>query len=112
MKLPLLALVCLLITSSCKKEIDYHQEWDLSTMSAKVDGALLQCTLATAQVYDVDEQISVQISGKKGTTTGFSLMISDFKGVAPIIYRIITRRLTFWIYPDYKIPILAIHKEQ
>ena len=81
MKLPLLALVCLLITSSCKKEIDYHQEWDLSTMSAKVDGALLQCTLATAQVYDVDEQISVQISGKKGTTTGFSLMISDFKGV-------------------------------
>ena len=81
MKLTLLVLVCLLITSSCKKEIDYHQEWDLSTMSAKVDGTLLQCTLATAQVYDVDGQISVQISGNKGINTGFRLMISDFKGV-------------------------------
>nr|WP_315420595.1 DUF6252 family protein [uncultured Pedobacter sp.] len=81
MKLPLLALVCLLITSSCKKEIDYHQEWDLSTMSAKVDGTLVQCTLATAQVDDVDGQISVQISGNKGINTGFRLMISDFKGV-------------------------------
>jgi hypothetical protein len=80
-KLSLLALVCLLITSSCKKEIDYHQEWDLSTMSAKVDGVLLQCTLATAQVYDVGGKISVQISGNKGINTGFSLLISDFKGV-------------------------------
>nr|WP_227256266.1 DUF6252 family protein [Pedobacter sp. MR2016-19] len=50
-------------------------------MSAKVDGTLVQCTLATAQVYDVDGQISVQISGNKGINTGFSLMISDFKGV-------------------------------
>jgi hypothetical protein len=80
-KLLLLALVCLLITSSCKKEIDYHQEWDLSTMSAKVDGALVQCTLATAQIYDVGGEISVQISGNKGINTGFSLLISDFKGV-------------------------------
>jgi len=79
-KLSLLAVVCLLITSSCKKEIDYHQEWDLSTMSAKVDGVLLQCTLATAQVYDVGGKISAQISGFKGTTA-FTLVISDFKGV-------------------------------
>jgi len=49
-------------------------------MSAKVDGTLLQCTLATAQVYDVGGKISVQISGNKGTN-GFSLMLSDFKGV-------------------------------
>lgn len=81
LKLSLLALVCLLITSSCKKEIDYHQEWALSTMSAKVDGALVQCTLATAQVYDVGGEISVRISGNKGINTGFSLMISNFKGV-------------------------------
>jgi hypothetical protein len=79
-KLSLLALVCLLIISSCKKEIDYHQEWDLSTMSAKVDGVLLQCTLTTAQVYDVGGKISAQVSGFKGTTA-FTLMISDFKGV-------------------------------
>ncbi|MBB6239378.1 hypothetical protein HDC90_004031 [Pedobacter sp. AK013] len=79
-KLSLLALVCLLITSSCKKEIDYHQEWDLSTMSAKVDGALLQCTLTTAQVYEVGGKISAQISGFKGTTA-FTLVMSDFKGV-------------------------------
>lgn len=79
-KLSLLALICLLITSSCKKEIDYHQEWDLSTMSAKVDGALVQCTLATAQVYDLGGKISAQISGFKGTTA-FTLVISDFKGV-------------------------------
>lgn len=80
-KLSLLALICLLITSSCKKEIDYHQEWALSTMSAKVDGALVQCTLATAQLYDVGGEISVQISGNKGINTGFSLLISNFKGV-------------------------------
>ena len=79
-KLSLLALVCLLITSSCKKEIDYHQDWVLSTMSAKVDGTLTQCTLATAQVYDVGGKISAQISGFKGSTA-FTLMISDFKGV-------------------------------
>ncbi|RLJ79955.1 DUF6252 family protein [Pedobacter alluvionis] len=80
MKLPLLALLCLLITSSCKKEIDYHQKWELSTMSAKVDGVLVQCTLATAQVNDEDGQISVRISGKKEINTVFSLIISDFKG--------------------------------
>ncbi|WP_316844368.1 DUF6252 family protein [Pedobacter psychrodurus] len=79
-KLSLLALVCLFITSSCKKEIDYHQEWAVSTMSAKVDGDLLQCTLATAQIYDVGGKISAQISGFKGTTA-FTLVISDFKGI-------------------------------
>ena len=79
-KLSLLALVCLFITSSCKKEVDYHQEWDLSTMSGKVDGILLQCTLATAQVYDVGGKISAQISGFKGTSA-FTLVISDFKGL-------------------------------
>jgi hypothetical protein len=79
-KLSLLAFVCLLMISSCKKEVDYHQEWDLSTMSGKVDGILLQCTLTTAQVYDVGGKISAQISGFKGTTA-FTLVMSDFKGV-------------------------------
>ncbi|WP_235526202.1 DUF6252 family protein [Pedobacter sp. Leaf216] len=79
-KLSLLAFVCLLITSSCKKEIDYHQDWVTSTMSAKVDGTLLQCTITTAQVYDAGGKISAQISGFKGSTA-FTLIISDFKGV-------------------------------
>ncbi|WP_316827613.1 DUF6252 family protein [Pedobacter miscanthi] len=79
-KFSLLALVCLLITSSCRKEIDYHPEWDSSSMSGKVDGVLLQCTIATAQTYAIGGKTIVQISGNKGIT-GFSLMINDFKGV-------------------------------
>ncbi|MGN7986968.1 DUF6252 family protein [Pedobacter sp. 22226] len=79
-KLSFLALICLLITSSCKKEIDYHPEWDSSSMSGKVDGVLVQCTIANAQVYNVGGNISAQISGYKGTTA-FTLIISNFKGV-------------------------------
>lgn len=79
-KFSLFALVCLLITSSCRKEIDYHPEWDSSSMSGKVDGVLLQCTIATAQTYAIGGKTIVQISGNKGIT-GFSLMINDFKGV-------------------------------
>ncbi|MBB4108045.1 MULTISPECIES: DUF6252 family protein [Pedobacter] len=79
-KLSLLALICLLITSSCKKEIDYHPDWDSSSMSGKVDGVLLKCTLATAQTYVIDGKTTVQLLGNKATS-GFSLLISDFKGV-------------------------------
>lgn len=79
-KLSIFALVCLLITSSCKKEIDYHPEWDSSSMSGKVDGILLQCTIATAQTYVIGGKTTVQILGNK-LTSGFSLVISDFKGV-------------------------------
>jgi len=78
-KLSLLALVCLLITSSCKKEIDYHPEWDTSSMSGKVDGVLLQCTFTTAQTYVIGDKTTLQISGNK-VTSGFSLVIIDFKG--------------------------------
>jgi len=79
-KLCLLALTCLIFTSSCKKEINYHPEWNTSSMSAKIDGILLECTLATAQFYNVGAQTTAQISGLKGTS-GFTLMINDFKGV-------------------------------
>jgi len=80
-KLSLLALFCLIITSACRKEVDYHQDWDTSTMSAKVDGVLLQCTFVTAQTYQANGQTTMQLSGNKGITSGFSLLISDFKGV-------------------------------
>jgi Family of unknown function (DUF6252) len=80
-KLSIFALLCLLITSSCKKEIDYRPDWDSSSMSGKVDGVLLQCTMATAQIYVIGGEITVQLTGNKGINTGFSLMINDFKGV-------------------------------
>jgi hypothetical protein len=76
----LLALTCFIFTTSCKKEIDYHPEWNLSSMSGKIDGVLLECTLATAQTYVVGGKTTIQISGNKGLN-GFSLMIDDFKGV-------------------------------
>ncbi|MBO9673785.1 MAG: hypothetical protein J7577_10110 [Sphingobacteriaceae bacterium] len=79
-KLPLLALICLLVTASCKKEIDYRPDWDASSMSGKVDGVLLKCTIATAQTYVIDGKTTLQLLGNK-VTTGFSLVISDFKGV-------------------------------
>ncbi|MFC3559636.1 DUF6252 family protein [Pedobacter jamesrossensis] len=79
-KLFALALICLFFTQSCKKVIDYHPEWNTSSMSAKIDGILLECTLATAQFYNIGTQTSVQISGIK-EVSGFSLMINDFKGV-------------------------------
>lgn len=49
-------------------------------MSGKIDGVLLECTYATAQTYVTGTKTSIQIIGNKGTT-GFSLMIDDFKGV-------------------------------
>ncbi|TCD11116.1 hypothetical protein EZ449_06375 [Pedobacter frigidisoli] len=78
-RLILLASLCLIFTSSCKKEIDYHPEWDKSAMSGKIDGVLLECTLATAQFYVVGTKTTLQILGNKGTS-GFSLMINDFMG--------------------------------
>ncbi|WP_316832193.1 DUF6252 family protein [Pedobacter aquatilis] len=76
----LLAVFCLVIYSSCKKEIDYHPEWNISSMSAKVDGILLECPIASAQTYPNGTKTTIQISGNKGQT-GFSLIIDDFKGV-------------------------------
>lgn len=73
-------MLCLIITSSCKKEIDYHPEWDVSSMSGKIDGVLLQCTFATAQTYVIGGKTTLQILGNK-VTSGFSLVINDFKGV-------------------------------
>lgn len=66
--------------SSCKKEINYHPEWDVSSMSGKIDGVLLKCTLASAQTYTVGTETIIQISGSKGNV-GFTLMINNFKGV-------------------------------
>lgn len=79
-KFALLAVLCLFVTSSCKKEIDYHPEWDSSTMSGKIDGNLLQCTLASAQFYTLDKKTTIQIVGNKGLK-GFGLTIDDFKGI-------------------------------
>ncbi|KIA93305.1 hypothetical protein OC25_12745 [Pedobacter kyungheensis] len=79
-KFALLAVFCLFITSSCKKEIDYHPEWSLSTMSGKIDGNLLECTLASTQFYTLDNKTTVQIIGNKGVK-GFGLTIDNFKGV-------------------------------
>ena len=78
-KLFFLAFICLIITSSCKKEIDYHPEWDVSSMSGKVDGVLLQCSFTTAQTYTVNGKTSLQILGNK-ENDGFSFLIDDFKG--------------------------------
>jgi len=79
LKLFLPALICLLIISSCKKEIDYHPEWDVATMSGKVDGTLLTCTVASAQFFTSNGKTTLQIIGNKGEA-GFSLMVDDFKG--------------------------------
>ncbi|MCZ4223635.1 DUF6252 family protein [Pedobacter rhodius] len=66
--------------SSCKKEINYHPEWEVSTMSGKIDGVLLKCTLASAQTYTIGSTTMIQISGSKGNI-GFTLMINNFKGI-------------------------------
>ncbi|MCX2575506.1 DUF6252 family protein [Pedobacter sandarakinus] len=78
-KLFLSAIICLTIISSCKKEIDYHPEWDLATMSAKTDGTLVTCSMATAQFFPVNGKNTLQIIGSKGEMA-FSLMINEFKG--------------------------------
>lgn len=49
-------------------------------MSAKVDGTLLQCSVASAQIFVVGSKTTLQIIGNKGLS-GFSIMINDFKGV-------------------------------
>lgn len=77
----LIAIILLCVTfSSCKKEINYHPEWDLSSMSAKVDGVLLECSIVTAGFFPDGGKTTIQILGNKGEA-GFSLMIDDFKGV-------------------------------
>ncbi|WP_316736415.1 DUF6252 family protein [Pedobacter aquatilis] len=78
-------LVCALIIfsvtlSSCKKEIDYHPEWSKSSMSGKVDGVLLECSIATASFFPDGTKTTAQILGNKGEF-GFNLLIDDFKGV-------------------------------
>ncbi|SER54902.1 DUF6252 family protein [Pedobacter rhizosphaerae] len=74
-----MAFLCLLFTTSCNKKIDYHPEWDVSIMSGKVDGVLLQCSSASAQTFVVGAKKTLQIIGNKGSS-GFSIMIDDFKG--------------------------------
>ena len=75
-----MAFLCLLFITSCNKKIDYHPEWDVSTMSGKIDGVLLQCTSASAQSFVLGAKTTLQIIGNKGNS-GFSIMIDDFKGV-------------------------------
>lgn len=75
-----MALSCCIVTSSCKKAIDYHPEWDVSSMSGKVNGVLLNCPIASAETYEVGTKTTMQISGFNGQS-GFSLIINDFKGV-------------------------------
>ncbi|WP_157274909.1 DUF6252 family protein [Pedobacter sp. Leaf194] len=79
-KFCLLALTCILFSTSCKKSIDYHPEWDTSSMSGKIDGVLLNCPIASAQTYNLGANTTLQIIGNKGQS-GFSLVINDFKGV-------------------------------
>ena len=77
----LIAIILLCVTfSSCKKEINYHPEWDLSSMSGKVDGVLLQCSMASAGFFTDGGKTTAQILGSKGEF-GFNLLIDDFKGV-------------------------------
>lgn len=79
LQLFLLVLSSCFIISSCEKPIN-HPKVSESTMSGKIDGVLLECTFASAQLIDVGSKTNLQIIGHKGND-GFSLMIDDFKGV-------------------------------
>lgn len=79
-KLFCLTFFSLIIVISCKKEIDYHPEWDPSTMSGKIDGVLLRCSLLAAQTNVIGDKKTLQIVGQNGNSA-FSLTIVDFKGV-------------------------------
>lgn len=79
-KLFCLAFFCLLTITSCKKEIDYHPEWDPSFMSGKIDGVLLECPLLAAQTNVIGEKTTLQIVGQHNNKA-FTLTINDFKGV-------------------------------
>lgn len=81
------------LITSCEKPID-HPKVDLSTMSGKIDGILLECTFASAQFMDLGTKTTLQIIGNKGND-GFSLMIDDFKGIGT--YNLATNNIAIYL---------------
>ncbi len=79
LQLFLLAISSCVVISSCEKPIN-HPKVDVSSMSGKIDGVLLECTFASAQLYSLGTKTSIQIIGNKGND-GFSLTVDDFKGI-------------------------------
>lgn len=80
----LFVFVCAMALTSCKKDINYHPEWDKpvvasAAMSAKVDGTFIaftaQATLITASPLGK----TLTIIGKNGDKI-MSIVIYDYKG--------------------------------
>ncbi|WP_316803846.1 DUF6252 family protein [Pedobacter nototheniae] len=78
-----LSIFCLSF-SACKKDINYHTEWnkplpETESLSGKINEIQFESTLITAQLYTTTPNLTMQIMGMKNAS-GFSLMLNNYHG--------------------------------